>query len=135
MKNLVMSLCVTVTGPPSAICFLNSGITEPLEPKTLPNLTATNVVSGYCLSIIWMTISQIRFVAPMMFVGLTALSVEIRTNFLTPASAAAFAVLYVPITLFLIASFGLSSIRGTCLCAAAWNTISGLYFCITELIL
>ena len=51
--------------------------------------------------------------------AMTALSVEIRTNFLTPALDAATAVLYVPITLFLIASFGLSSISGTCLCAAA----------------
>ena len=41
MKNLVISLCVTVTGPPFSICFKNSGITEPFDPKTFPNLTAT----------------------------------------------------------------------------------------------
>ena len=35
---------------------------------------------------------------------------------------AALATIHVPNTLFLIASFGLSSIKGTCLCAAAWNT-------------
>ena len=40
IKNLVMSLWVTVTGPPSFICFLNNGTTEPLLPKTFPNLTA-----------------------------------------------------------------------------------------------
>ena len=55
----------------------------------------------------------------MMLVGFTALSVEMNTNLRTLTLAAAFAVLYVPITLFLIASFGLSSINGTCLCAAA----------------
>ena len=44
MKYLVISLCVKVTGPPFLICFLNNGITEPLLPNTLPNLTATNSV-------------------------------------------------------------------------------------------
>ena len=61
----------------------------------------------------------------MMLVGFTALSVEISTNFFTPYLAAAVAVLYVPSTLFLMASLGLSSMRGTCLWAAAWNTRSG----------
>ena len=67
-----------------------------------------------------MIISQIRFEAPMMFVGFTALSVEIMTKRSVPYIAAAMAVLKVPNTLFLMASHGLSSIRGTCLCAAAW---------------
>ena len=56
----------------------------------------------------------------MMFVGFTALSVEISTNFFTPLWTAACAVFHVPNTLFLIASLGLTSISGTCLCAAAW---------------
>ena len=30
-----------VNGPPSSICFLNNGTTEPLEPNTLPNLVVT----------------------------------------------------------------------------------------------
>ena len=115
----MMFLSVTVTGPPSAICFLKSGITLPLLPSTFPKRTATKSVSLHWRFIICTTISQRRLEAPMMLVGLTALSVEIRTNFLTPALDAATAVLYVPITLFLIASFGLSSISGTCLCAAA----------------
>ena len=95
MKNLVISLCVTVTGPPSAICFLNNGITDPLLPNTFPNL---------------------------------ALSVDINTNLSTPNSSAQFATLYVPNILFFIASNGLFSINGTCLCAAAWNTSFGEYF-------
>ncbi len=55
----------------------------------------------------------------MIFVGFTALSVEIMTKVCTPFMAAARAVLNVPKTLFLIASQGESSISGTCLCAAA----------------
>ena len=35
---------VTVTGPPSRICSRNVGITDPAEPITFPNLTATNRV-------------------------------------------------------------------------------------------
>ena len=63
----------------------------------------------------------------MTFVGLTALSDEISTNFLTLYLSEIFTVLRVPRQLFLIASFGLFSINGTCLCAAAWKTYSGLY--------
>ena len=55
----------------------------------------------------------------MMLVGLTALSVETRTSRSTAARAATSASMRVPRTLFLIASHGLSSISGTCLCAAA----------------
>ena len=44
IKYLMISLCVTVTGPPSFICCLKRGITEPLEPRTLPKRTATNLV-------------------------------------------------------------------------------------------
>ncbi len=40
MKKRVTSGWVTVTGPPSMICFWNSGTTEPLEPSTLPKRTA-----------------------------------------------------------------------------------------------
>ena len=43
MKKRVISGCVIVIGPPAAICLSNSGITEPVEPKTLPNLTDTNL--------------------------------------------------------------------------------------------
>ncbi|MNN28456.1 hypothetical protein D3C81_1420270 [compost metagenome] len=125
MKYLVIFLLVKVTGPPLAICFLNSGITEPLLPNTLPNLTATNSVL-LCLFIACIIISHILLEAPIILVGLTALSVEISTNLFTPALSAHSATFKVPKTLFLIASDGLSSIKGTCLCAAAWNTTSGL---------
>ena len=58
--------------------------------------------------------------------GLTALSVERITILGTLNSSAISATLYVPKTLFLTASHGLSSISGTCLWAAAWKTTSGL---------
>ena len=45
MKKRVISGCVTVTGPPRAIWRRKIGITEPDEPRTLPNRTATNRVS------------------------------------------------------------------------------------------
>ena len=109
---------VTVTGPPASICFLNSGMTEPLLPSTLPKRTATKSVCERSLYD-WIIISQILLVAPMTLVGLTALSVEIITNLPTPYLSAIFATFHVPTTLFLTASFGLSSISGTCLCAAA----------------
>ena len=86
-------MSVTVTGPPEAIWRLNRGITLPLLPSTLPKRTATKSVSVDFRFIICTTISQSRLLAPMMLVGLTALSVEISTNFFTPYLAAATAVL------------------------------------------
>ena len=63
----------------------------------------------------------------MTFVGLTALSVLIIINLETLFLIQALITLFVPNTLFLIASIGLVSINGTCLCAAAWNTTSGCF--------
>ena len=121
MKYRMMSGCVTVTGPPSAICFLKSGITEPFEPSTLPKRTATNSVRGasagrdrspgcapVCesmrgstdssperatLSIVCTIISQRRLEAPITFVGFTALSVEISRKRRHPWASAAYATL------------------------------------------
>ena len=44
MKYLMMSLWVTVTGPPRFICSLKMGMTDPLEPSTLPKRVVTNWV-------------------------------------------------------------------------------------------
>ena len=122
-----MSSWVTVTGPPSLIWFMKSGITEPFEPKTFPNLTATNSVLDFSLYV-WTNISQILFVVPITDVGFTALSVEIKTNLETSFLSQALITFNVPKTLFLIAEVELFSISGTCLWAAAWKTTSGLYF-------
>ena len=118
-----------MTGPPFLICFSNKGITDPLEPKTLPKRVVTNCVTGLspaCSLIIlfrlWQYISQIRLEHPITFVGLTALSVDIITNFLTPYFTLRSAITFVPRILFCILSEGLFSIIGTCLYAAAWNT-------------
>ncbi len=126
-----MSGWVTVTGPPASICFWKIGTTLPEEPRTLPNRTATNRVPpcprtdcGRPLRD-WMYSSANRFAAPMTLLGLTALSVLIRTNACTPAAAAASATTFVPKMLFLIASPGLASIIGTCLWAAQWKTTCG----------
>ena len=62
----------------------------------------------------------------MMLVGATALSVEISTKRCVPCRSAAVATMCVPKTLFVIASTALSSMSGTCLCAAACSTTSGL---------
>ena len=40
MKNRRISGCVTVTGPPAAICRRNRSTTLPLDPSTLPKRTA-----------------------------------------------------------------------------------------------
>ena len=113
-------------GPPFLICSLKIGITEPLEPSTLPNLTAANFVL-YLLPFDCKIISVKRFEAPIAFVGFTALSVEIIINLSTSFSIATSITFFVPKTLFFIASCGRRSIKGTCLCAAAWNTTLGLY--------
>ena len=128
MKNLVISGWVTVTGPPLAICSLNLGITEPLLPRTLPNLVVTNLVlpltSPFSIASPsdWTYISARRFVHPMMFVGFTALSVDTITIFSTSYSTHLSATFLEPATFTLTASQGFSSISGTCLYAAAWNT-------------
>ena len=44
MKKRVISGCVTVTGPPAAICSRKRGITLPVEPSTLPKRTMTKRV-------------------------------------------------------------------------------------------
>ena len=51
MKYLIISGCVTVTGAPLSIWRRNNGITEPFEPRTLPNLVVTNSVSVLCCAL------------------------------------------------------------------------------------
>ena len=57
--------------------------------------------------------------------GLTALSVDTRMKRSTPTSPAAAATMRVATALLRTASTGFSSISGTCLYAAAWNTTDG----------
>lgn len=64
-------------------------------------------------------VSAARLVAPMTLAGCTALSVEIKTNRLTPAAHAARAVHRVPIVLMRAPATSFRSTTGTCFSAAA----------------
>ncbi len=79
-----MSGCVTVTGPPFSICERKIGTTEPDEPSTLPNRTETNRVVEWRWPAAATIHSAIALEAPITVCGLTALSVETRTNRLAP---------------------------------------------------
>ena len=114
MKYRVTSACVKVTGPPARICSLNKGTTEPLEPNTLPKRTMQKHVLLLAAKAC-NTISANRLVAPITLVGLTALSVLIKTKLAVPYFCAARAKLRVPSTLFCSPSAGLCSTKGTCL--------------------
>src|SRR5882724_2578141 len=83
-----MSGCVTVIGPPRAICSLNFGITLPLEPSTLPKRTAMKRVAWPCIASCDKAISAARLLAPITLLGLTALSVEISMKRSTLAALA-----------------------------------------------
>ncbi len=74
---------MTVTGPPLRICSRNSGTTLPAESSTLPKRTVMKRVADFAAKF-WQKISAARLHAPMTLVGLTALSVEIRTKQPTP---------------------------------------------------
>ena len=120
MKNRRVSGWVTVTGPPFRICLRNSGRMLPREPSTFPKRTTRNCLPPFPSR---STISSARsFEAPYTLCGSTALSVETSTNLSTPALRAASTTFFVPKTLFFTASTGFASMRGTCLCAAVWNT-------------
>ena len=128
-----MSGCVTVTGPPASICCLNFGTTEPFDASTLPKRTAISRIAGRrcarranSASSAWQYISAKRLVAPSTDTGSIALSVEIITIAAAPAAAAASATFTEPNTLVLTPSPQSRSSSGTCLSAAAWNTMSGL---------
>ena len=124
MKYLVILLSVIVTGPPAAICFLKSGMTDPADPRTFPNLVELYFTFPSTLAL-WTSISHILFVAPMTLVGLTALSVETIMKRSAPYFSQQSMTFLQPNTLFSMASMQLCSISGTCLCAAALMTICG----------
>jgi len=70
-----------------SICSWNFGITLPALPSTLPKRTISKRVELLVCSA-WHTISDSRLVAPITLVGLTALSVETKTNRFTLCSMA-----------------------------------------------
>ena len=115
---------VTVTGPPAAIWALNSGTTLPALPSTLPKRTTVKRTFERCASSRTMNSAR-RLEAPIALEGATALSVEMSTKRSTPTSVAIRATVRQPVTLVLIASSGIASMKGTCLRAAAWKTSCG----------
>ena len=116
MKKRSIAGSVTVTGPPWAICFVNISTTLPAEPSTLPKRMIEKRVAPCACS--WRastSFSATCLVAPMTFVGRTALSVEIMTKRATPCRTAASASWRVPSTLLSTASSGWNCRMGTCL--------------------
>ena len=115
MKYRVISGSVIVIGPPSAICFLKSGITLPRLPMTLPKRTAqaTREYTWLCTSN-----SVTRLQHPMTLEGFTALSDEMQTT-RWAVLARPRRTFCVPMMLLSTASSGFNSISGTCLSAAA----------------
>ena len=58
MKKRITRGSVTVTGPPSRICCLKRGITEPFEPSTFPKRVVTNCVTP-CILPSFMALSRL----------------------------------------------------------------------------
>ena len=103
MKNLETSGCVIVIGPPSCICFSKIGITNHEILRRFQNEQYKFLNYIYVIALQKVMILKFHlffFVPPMILVGFTALSVEIKMNFLTFASLQAFKHLSVPKTLF-----------------------------------
>ncbi len=113
MKNLVISGCVIVMRLSFSICSLNTGITLPCDPSTLPNLTETQRM--FFLGLAARMSSPSLLVAPMKLVGCTALSDEIKTNASQPHSSATSSKGANASTLLFSAPRMLSSTSGTCL--------------------
>ena len=104
IKNLFISECVMVNALPLRSCSCRTGMTLPLEPRTLPKRTATERIPLPGRR--EMINSPSRFVAPMVLVGFTALSEEIKMKRSTPNFKAMSASWAVPRLLFLMASPG-----------------------------
>ncbi len=115
MKKRRASGCVTLMGPPAAICSWNIGTTLPLLPSTLPKRTETQRVCALPGQRAETMRSQTRLVAPITQIGFTALSEEIISRLRTLWPRAARTRFHVPKTLLLTASRTCDSIMGTCL--------------------
>src|SRR5919198_3596610 len=110
-----MPVSVTVTGPPAAIWRRKMGTTDPDDPRTLPKRTLAYCVWGNWLLAASTPHSASALDAPMTVFGVTALSVETRTNRLTPGGPATWATTRVASALLRTASTGFHSMSATCL--------------------
>ena len=80
MIKRVMLKSVSVTGPPFLICSRKMGITDPRDPRTLPNRVDAKI-GPFPLKLLLaavMSRSPMSLEVPMTFVGLTALSEEVK---------------------------------------------------------
>ena len=118
--NLVISDSVRVMGPPCRICSLNMGITEPREPKTLPNRVEakTGPLPRKVLLAAVISRSPMSLVVPITLVGFTALSELVKMTVFTLHARAASIMLRIPRMFVCTASNGERSQRITCLKAA-----------------
>ncbi len=98
---------------------MNKGITEPLEPITLPYLVPQKTVLFKVLDLDIITFSINALLIPIALIGYAALSVLRITTFFRSYFSAAFNTLLVPKILVLTASRGKNSHDGTCFNAAA----------------
>ena len=98
-NHLESSVTKVYKNLPKNIKLINLGITEPEEIKTFPKRTIVKQVLLDCPERPCRINSAMRLVTPIVLVGLTALSVEIKTKFSTFASIAASANIQVPIVL------------------------------------
>ena len=125
MLNLVISSWVIGSTPSLFFCIKN-GITDPLEPITLPYRTTLNRTSFDPLILLAAAnnLSETSLVAPYKFIGAHALSVDSATTSFTPHSKAAWITFSAPSMFVRIHSVGLYSAVSTCLIAAAWMITS-----------
>ncbi len=80
MINLVILLSVKVIRLETSICFLNKGITLPLEPMTLPALIQLKTVFPILRLALTISLSDAALETPYKLIGFTALSVETYTT-------------------------------------------------------
>ena len=109
---------------PDSAFFIKNGITEPLDPITLPYLTTENTrfFSPLILLAAINNLSEASFVAPYKFIGAHALSVDNATHFVTLDSMQALITFSAPPIFVFTHSSGLYSAMCTCFIAAACIT-------------
>src|SRR6218665_4086 len=106
---------------PSFFLLIKKGITDPLEPITLPYLTTENLIGFQPVILLAATnsLSEASLVAPYKLIGAQALSVDNATTRSTSVSRQELITFSAPRTLVFTHSIGLYSAIGTCFIAAA----------------
>ena len=96
---------------PSFLFLIKKGITDPLDPITLPYRTTENFMSlnPFILFAAIKSLSEVNLVAPYKFIGAQALYVERATTFFTFVSKQALITFYAPPIFVFTHSSGLYS--------------------------